>query len=72
MIKFYDTMLLFFFLQGLLDSDLKRKVRFRFNFKSKGLGQEKLKKTLYSLDSGEMTEYNEILSRKSLQGGVRF
>lgn len=58
-IKFYDTMLLF--LQGLLDPDVRGKLR--FNFKSKGLGQQKLKKTVYSLDPGEIIEHYEILSR---------
>lgn len=33
-IKFYDIMLLSFFLQGLVDSDVRGKVR--FSFKSKG------------------------------------
>lgn len=48
-IKCYDTMLLSF-LQGLLECDVRGKVR--FDFKSKGSGQQKLKNAIYNLIPG--------------------
>lgn len=49
------------FLQGLLDCDVRRKVR--FGFKSKSLWQQKLKNAIYDLIPGELTECSEDLSR---------
>lgn len=42
----------------MLDSDARGRVR--FSFKSKHLGQQKLKNTVYSLVPGEMTECSEV------------